>query len=335
LKKYFTLPGYRATVPNINVAVLGVPEYAKGIGKRSTASDITFYDVKQGDVTISMIEPSRYPEKLSSLFHATSLADLAIVVVDRVGPEFGETAVTLDCLGLDRGILVLRNYITADQISPLIKGSVLEKYRITDDDPIGLRQTLLSEAQGIGTASSQSDESAGSVAVDHYFDVKGVGTVALGCVANGVIRRHDEVKVLPAGADAEIRSIQKHDDDFEIAVRGDRVGLALKGVSVSDLDRGTVLTNDPALTVRSDVSGEARLVKYWMDPIKEGMVLHVGHWMQFEPARVEAVVPGKDWRSPVLRLRMHKDLVYSPGSKAIVTYLEGGKLRVVGTMELL
>lgn len=140
-------------VPNLNVAVLGAPDYAKGIGKKSTASDITFYDLKQGDVTVSMIEPTRYPEKLSSLFNATSLADSAIVVVDRIGPEFGETAVMLDCLGISRGYLVLRNYITIDQIGPLIKGSVLERYSVHADDPISLRQMLISEAERLGADS--------------------------------------------------------------------------------------------------------------------------------------------------------------------------------------
>ncbi len=31
-------------MPNLNVAVVGSPDYAKGLGKRSTTSDITFYD---------------------------------------------------------------------------------------------------------------------------------------------------------------------------------------------------------------------------------------------------------------------------------------------------
>jgi len=164
--------------------------------------------------------------------------------------------------------------------------------------------------------------------------VKGVGTVVLGCVARGTVRRHDEVRALPAGLNAEIRSIQKHDDDFDSAGRGDRVGLALKGISVEDLDRGTVLSNDETLVTKRDITGRAQLVKYWLDPLKEGMVLHVGHWMQFEPARVKRIVPGSDWRSLAIKLTVQKDLVYCPGSKAIITHLEGGKLRVVGTIEL-
>lgn len=319
-------------MPNLNVAVIGSPDYAKGLGKKSTTSDIAFYDLKRGDVTVSLVEPTKYPEKLASLFFAGSLADAAVVVVEQIGPVFGETVVMLDCVGVKSGHIVARNFITKEQIDPLIKGTVLEGYDLIEDDPVKLREKLLGQAQAL--TGEARNESVGSVPVDHYFDVKGVGTVVLGCVADGVINRHDSVKVLPIDKEAEIRSIQKHDDDFDSADRGDRVGLALKGVSVSDLDRGTVLSTDETLVKRQEITARAHLVKYWLNPLRESMVVHIGHWMQFEPARVESVKADGDWRNPELNLKLQKDLVYHPGSKAIMTYLEGGKLRVIGTLDL-
>jgi selenocysteine-specific translation elongation factor len=121
-------------MPNLNVAVLGSPEYAKGLGKISTASDITFYDMKQGEVTVSLVEATKYPEKLAPLFYSTSLADVAIVVVDELGPAFGETAIMLDCVGVKKGYLVLRNYLAPEQIAPLTKDTVLEGYIAVNDD---------------------------------------------------------------------------------------------------------------------------------------------------------------------------------------------------------
>jgi hypothetical protein len=56
--------------------------------------------------------------------------------------------------------------------------------------------------------------------------------------------------------------------------------------------------------------------------------------MQFEPARIESVDVGDDWRAPMLTLSLQKDLVYIPGSKAVVTYLEGSKLRIAATITL-
>jgi selenocysteine-specific translation elongation factor len=322
------------TVPNLNVAVLGAPDYARSLGKKSTTSDVTFYDLKQGEVTVSMVEPTMYPEKFASLFFATSLADLAVVVIDQISTALGETIVILDCLGVKRGYIVIRNFITEEQIAPLIKSSVLEKYSIFDDDPRRLREELMAAARASQTAGDGHANERGSVPVDHYFDVKGVGTVVLGTVAEGLIRKHGQVKVLPRGDDAEIRSIQKHDDDFETAAKGDRVGLALKGVSVDALDRGSVISDDSGLICRHEIGGNAHLVRYWQSPVTEGMVVHLGHWMQFEPGRIDAVDTGGDWRNPRLSISLQKDLVYSQEAKAILAHLDAGKLRVMGTLDL-
>ncbi len=320
-------------MPNLNVAILGPPEYAKEVGKKSTTSDITFYDAKQGDVTVSMVEPTTYPEKLASLFYSTSLADVAVVVVDEITPAFGECVVMLDCIGIKKGYMILRNYITPEQVAPLIRGTVLEGYAPHGDDSLTLRETLLSDARKMKTEEPGAKGHAGSVPVDHFFDVKGVGTVILGCVAEGALRRHDQIKVLPTDKQAEIRSIQKHDDDFDWAVKGDRVGFALKGVAVDELDRGTVLTSNGKVVMRKNLKGSTELVKYWQKPLTPGMIVHLGHWMQFEPARIDSI-EGDDPRNPVLSLSLQKDLVYLPGSKAVVTYLEGGKLRVAATLDL-
>lgn len=53
---------------NLTVAVIGSPGYAGDLGKKGTTSDITFYNLKRGDHTVTFLEPARYPERLSSLF---------------------------------------------------------------------------------------------------------------------------------------------------------------------------------------------------------------------------------------------------------------------------
>jgi hypothetical protein len=82
------------------------------------------------------------------------------------------------------------------------------------------------------------------------------------------------------------------------------------------------------------ITAEARLVKYWPGPLKEGMVLHIGHWMQFANARVETVTDCGDWKQPTLKLALDEPLVHLQGSKAIICYIDGSKLRIVGTLEV-
>jgi selenocysteine-specific translation elongation factor len=320
---------------NLTVAVLAPPDYAKDLGKKGTTSDITFYNLKKGDATVTFVEPTRYPEKLSSLFYAVSMADQVVLVVHEINASFGECVLMLQCANKSAGYLILKNYLSPDQILPLIKGTVLEHYEVIEEDMVGLREKMLGIAVR-QTAHQKAHETAGNgiVPVDAHFNVKGVGVVVLGSVAQGMIRKHETLKVLPAGKTAQIRSIQKHDDDAETAVSGDRVGLSLKNIESEEMDRGFVLTSDPAVRYATTVSGKAQLVKYWPAPLKEGMVLYAGHWMQFLPVRLEKAVVDGDWRMPTLTLTMEKALVYKPGARVILHYLEGGKLRVVGFLIL-
>jgi selenocysteine-specific translation elongation factor len=318
---------------NLNVAVLGPPGYAKDLGKKGTESDITFYNLKKGDDTVTIIEPTRYPERLAPLFYAASMADAVLIVVSEITPTFGEWVLMLDEVGVKQGYIVLENYVTPDQIAPLLKGTVLERYEFVDADPIALRDRLLREAHARASTPPAAG-AVGTIPIDHHFNVRGIGTVILGGVVRGGIRKHDSLKVYPGEKAITVRSIQKHDDDFDWAAEGDRVGLALKNIESDDLDRGFVLSNDPALQARSTLEARAFLVRYWPAPLEAGTVLHLGHWVQFIPARVEAVRDDGDWRQPTLTLALEKDLVYLPGDTAVLHYLEGGKLRIAGHIEL-
>lgn len=312
-------------MPNLNIAVLGKTGYTRELGKKGTQSDITLYNAKKGEVTQTLIEASSYPEKLQSLFYAASFADMAVLVVIELNAAFGETVLMLDCLGVDEGIIVLTNYITPDQIKRFIKGTVLEKYSIMDDDLPHLRQILQEKADNVpvGDASEH-----GAVIIDHSFNVRGIGAVALGVVRRGQIHKHDKLNTLPRSKSAQIRSIQKHDDDFETAELGNRVGLALKNIEADDLERGLILTNDPEVKTTQNIKGELKLVKYWVNPVMPGMAVHIGNNMQFISATIDKI------NNNIAEVSLQKPIAYMPGDRATVMYLNGGNLRVVGTIQL-
>jgi selenocysteine-specific translation elongation factor len=309
--------------------MIGPIDYAKDLAKKGTSTDITLYDIKKDQDTVTLIEPTKYPERINSLFYSVSMANLALVVVDEINAQLGECILMLDCAAVEQGFFILRNYITADKLAPFIKGTRLERYQFIENNPVEIREMLLGMASKMQP--DQAPSRVGAIPIDHHFNVKGVGTVILGYVATGGVKKHETLKVLPTAKNALVRSIQKHDDDFDVAYRGDRVGLALKGVEADELDRGYVLTNDETMKVEASLKVQAELIKYWPSSIKEGMVLHVCHWMQFLPARVVGVDNGNDWKKPVLTLALEKGLIHPPGARVVLTQLEGGKLRIAGT----
>jgi selenocysteine-specific translation elongation factor len=95
---------------NITVAVLGALGYGNNLGKKGTSTDITLYNLKKGEDTVTFIEPTRYPERLAPLFLAVSLAKKAIVVVDEINATFGECLVMLQCADIKSGYIILRNF---------------------------------------------------------------------------------------------------------------------------------------------------------------------------------------------------------------------------------
>jgi len=320
-------------MPNLTVAVLAPNGYARDLGKKGTSTDITFYNLKKGHDTVTLLEPTRYPERLAPLYYVVSMAHEAIVVVSEITPMLAEWILVLDCAGVKEGTIILKNYIQPDQIAPLIKGTVLESYKIAEEDFIGLSAGLLERAAKRPNTEPK-EGYVGTVPVDHHFNVKGVGTVILGCVAGGWIKKHDKMRVEPIGKTCQIRSIQKHDDDFESAIAGDRVGCALKDLDAEDLDRGYVLTTDPAVIHKTELNCKATLVKYWPAELKEQMVISIGHWMQFLSARITGVDNGADWHNPTLSIELETPIVFKSGDSAVIHYLDGGKLRIVGTLKL-
>lgn len=313
---------------NLNVAAVGAPGLAANIGKKGTVSDMTFYEVKEGSDSITLIEPSKYPDKLSSLFYATEMSEFVILTVDKIDSFLGETIVMVDSQKRSKGWIVLRNYIQPEQLKPLIAGTCLEGYEFVEEDPTAMRIALIDMAKA--EKRTAGDGTCGSCPVDSHFNVKGVGTVVLGSVADGYFKVHDKMTVWPVKKEVVLRSIQKHDIDAQDGVKGDHVGLALKGIESDELDRGFVCSTDPSIKMTQKVTGKVTYNKYYRGELKDGMMVHVGHWMQMVPARIEKA-SGKD---ADVEMSFDGQIIHKPGDEGVVMYLEGGKLRVVGTIVL-
>lgn len=315
-------------MPSLNAAVIGSPEYSKQLGKKSTETDVTFYDLKKGETVITMVEPSRYPEKIQSLYYSAAFGDYTVLVAEKLDQYFGESLLMINACGVKEGTIILRNYITEDQLQIFTRGTMLQDFDVMEDDPLRLRDKLIAVAerpQALQTGP-------GTLCVDAAFNVRGIGTVALATIKSGMIRKHDQLRVLPGDKVAEVRNIQKYDQDFEIGDVGDHVGVALKGVEASDLDKGTVLTSATPMQT-TIIEAKAEIIPYFQSQLHEGSALHLGHWLQFNRARV-AHMEEKGDKRPTMTLILERQIVHPPGARAVLNYPDGGRLRVAGTIPL-
>jgi selenocysteine-specific elongation factor len=104
--------------------------------------------------------------------------------------------------------------------------------------------------------------------VDRVFSIRGTGTVVTGTVWSGRLTRDESVRILPGAASARVRSIQSHGAQLETAAPGSRAAIALAGVDVPDVPRGSVLVTDaswrPSNLIRAEVvftSGQGNAVR--------------------------------------------------------------------------
>merc|ERR1712088_560401 len=81
------------------------------------------------------------------------------------------------------------------------------------------------------------------------YKIGGIGTVPVGRVETGVIKPGMVVCFAPANVTTEVKSVEMHHESLPEALPGDNVGFNVKNVSVKEIRRGNVCSdnkNDPA-----------------------------------------------------------------------------------------
>jgi len=84
------------------------------------------------------------------------------------------------------------------------------------------------------------------------YNITGIGVVPVGRVETGVMKVGDKVVIVPGregnGVRGEVKTIEMHHEQVQMAEPGDNVGFSVRGVNKKDIARGDVLgheTNPP------------------------------------------------------------------------------------------
>jgi selenocysteine-specific translation elongation factor len=162
-----------------------------------------------------------------------------------------------------------------------------------------------------------------AIVVDHSFSVKGVGEVILGFVKKGIVKKYDKLNFQPANKEVLVRSIQVQDEDCETADAGTRVGLAIKGATVDELARGSVLTTSNTIRADSKLRISFRKSPFYADEVKEG-AFHATLGMQ----TTHITIVEKNEES--LLIESPKLIVHEPQDAALLLDLNAKKTRVMG-----
>lgn len=301
-------------VKSVNFVVLGDQTVAAQFGKKGTATDMTMYDKKEAGIIRTWTVPNGFPEKIQPLLQTINLAEYVIFHINKLDKFVGEQIVALDSLKKNAGILSHSYEVDENTLNAMIKNTVLGNYLKVNLDKIKEEADKFDQISKDGKP---------RVVIDHCFDVKGVGTVILGKVEQGKIKQYDNLKLLPAGIDVLIKSIQMHDDPVEEAVSPARVGLAIKGATPDQIGRGDVLCVPSTEQVSTEIELDFIKNPFYKADIAPNHMCLVNIGLQIKPAKFASVNP--------LKLTLEKPAVYNKGDICVILKPESQTIRILGS----
>ena len=330
----------------LNVAMFGSDELAKSIAKATDQRDVHTYVHKeyQDEVAkiISIIRPARYPERLRPLLNAISAGRVGIIEVNSVDATLGEVLVAFASSSINLGLVVINppndEWIDEEMVKKMLAQAGLSKWKFIANDGVEIRNALYQLMEEIEQELVNSADSQLVVSIDQYFNVKGIGLVAIGYVQSGTINVHDELHILPAKASGNTKSLQVMDDDVKQAKSGDRVGIAIRGAKDDSLNNGSIIVKPAIDDKKTNTHIPLSVIEHKLSELSikqspfqkrilaEGDVIHISVDLQFTVGRVKSVNNTKvqvEWESPVY---IRRD---NPAS-AIIAQLDS-KPRIIGS----
>ncbi len=297
---------------------------ANQFGKKGTESDISLYSYAK-EYILETVDPKSYPEKILPLYQTAMMTDVPIILVPPTGPDAytGEFALLLHALEYRNGIIVIPHegdFYTLEEvktkIKKMFKDLIVNNYPIvavnlTDGTSVNNLKNLILEKNKDKPDLYLLKNGKARVDIDHVFPVKGVGTVVLGRLRNGQIKKGEKLFVHPSDRMCVLRSIQMHDIDHKTAAKNDRVGLALRGVLPKDVERGHILSNTENWEIADKVTVNLKLVPYAKRP-KEGTSRHLIAGLQSRTVKIlqsEEIPNKKDEYK--LKLQIHREMLIS------------------------
>ena len=341
----------------VNAALIGGEQSGKTmlaakLGKKGTESDIVLYNFVKGDNILAVIDPVGYPKSPKPLVNAANMSDVIVFCIDAKGLDAraGECIIMLDLLKPKHGLITITKADTSNpyaidelknKIKLMTKGTVMESWEVlptstkTFENVDRLKDILFEIDNKLKEENKALNDKPSRTAIDHHFNVTGVGTVILGYVKQGTIHMKEKLLVWPIKHEAEIRSIQMNDVDVKEAPTGSRVGLALKNVQSKDLDRGFIIS--PKEEVNDQFALNCATAKF-KGEFKPGDKVHVYAGLQSTPGNIVRIEEnGKEIETTksagkyVVHLKTDKEVAYSTGDLFLLSRLEDPKQRFLAS----
>jgi selenocysteine-specific elongation factor len=209
--------------------------------------------------TVGVIDVPGHEDFVRSMLVGASGIDLGLLVVaadEGVMPQTREHFLILELLRIPQVVVaVTKSDLVDDEWLALVRVDVLALF---NDSPlrtppvvscssrtgVGLDELRSVLTECLANAKPRASDDLFRMPVDRAFTIKGTGTVVTGTVWSGELPVDGNVFILPSGETARARRIEQHGNPADVARARGRAAIALAGLDVSDVSRGSVLVRD-------------------------------------------------------------------------------------------
>jgi len=253
--------------------------------ERGITIDIALWKFESPKFSFTVIDAPGHRDFIKNMITGTSQADVAILVIDSAPGGFeggwaseGQTkehALLAFTLGVKQMIVALNKMDSCqysesryndikEEVSAYLKKVGYKPAKIhfvpisgwIGDNMIDrstnmawYKGPILLEALDTVTPPTRPTDKPLRLPLQDVYKIGGIGTVPVGRVETGILKPNMVVCFAPIGLTTEVKSVEMHHEALTEAVPGDNVGFNCKNVSVKDIKRGYVASNnadDPA-----------------------------------------------------------------------------------------
>ncbi|HVC24084.1 MAG TPA: selenocysteine-specific translation elongation factor [Candidatus Dormibacteraeota bacterium] len=216
------------------------------------------------------------------------LALLCVAADDGVMPQTEEHAAILRILMVRRTVVAVTKVDLAPHRVEMVGSQSLSLLRdvgiaarrwvgVNVVQGVGLTELATTVDSELGEIEDHPDRGCPRLLVDRSFSKAGVGTVVTGVLDDGQLHHGDGVEVFPTRKRGRIQGLQRRGHPVTTAHPGGRLALALKGVSVKDVPRGSVIGLVGAVRPSSRVDCLLQIPKLGASGVRQGMTVEVLH----------------------------------------------------------
>ena len=304
---------------SLNISFIGANEFLKEFGKQGTLSDIVLYDRKQKDRIFTIIAPVSFPDKIQTLPQVLNMTEVVVLNVTALDKYLAEQIIAIDSLNIKNGFLLHSYDIDDQRLAKMIKGTVIENFKRIENLEI-----LKNEINDLYSNSQEGDL---ILPIDHSFDVKGVGTVILGGIKQGRVKVYDKLRILPSNKEILIKSIQMHDDPVNETFSPARVGLAIKGITPHEIERGDIICSGETIKIATTevLVTDFSKNKYFNSDITESQTYLLSVGLQIKPVKIlndgSKIILSLE--KPIAYYKQQRFLILKPDSKTTRIIADG------------